>query len=188
MTVNPHYFIAIPIPSGVKELVMEWQSDLKSSLSYKQWTNKEDLHITLKFLGAVHKNVLEKLVAELQTLENLSPLSLDLKGIKTFGNPSSPRVIYANVQQSESLNQLVEIVESCAELCDFAKETRDFRAHITLAKKWNGQSLKEPVETITGKYSNENHTFKMGQVHLYQVHPNENPKYEVIESFTLKER
>lgn len=188
MTVNLHYFIAIPIPTAIKKTMTEWQSDLKINLSFKQWTYKDDLHITLKFLGAVPKGVLEKLVNELQKLESLPPLSLGLQGIKTFGKPSSPRVIYANVQQTESLNHLSQMVESYAELCGFKKETREFKAHITLAKKWQDQSLKIPVEAIKSKYSDENHTFNVDHVHLYQIQPSQNPKYEVIESFTLKGR
>ncbi|ASN04940.1 RNA 2',3'-cyclic phosphodiesterase [Virgibacillus necropolis] len=185
MTVNPHYFIGIPIPLDIKEKLIEWQSNLKEDLSYKQWTHEDDFHITVKFLGSVQSDTVKKLINILRKLDELPPLSLGLKGIDTFGKPTSPRVLYADVQKTEALNQLVETVESYAELCGFDKETRKFKAHITLAKKWKDHSLTVSIEPITRTYANESNPFKIDYVNLYQVHPAKNPKYEVIESFPL---
>ncbi|MFZ3579821.1 RNA 2',3'-cyclic phosphodiesterase [Virgibacillus sp. DJP39] len=185
MTGNPHYFIALPVPQTIKETVSDWQSDLKESLTYKQWTHKDDLHITLKFLGSVSDDGLKNLIKELHRVEELPMLSLELKGIKTFGKPSSPRVLYANVEKTKLLAQLVGKVENIAEVCGFDKEAREFRAHITIAKKWNDHSLSLPVKKILSNYLNETHEFTVDHIRLYQVHPSRNPKYEVVKSFPL---
>lgn len=186
MTVHPHSFIAIPIPLAIKEKLVEWQDDFKKDLPYKQWTNKADFHITLKFFGAVQPDKVRRLVKELYSIEEIPQFSLDLSGVQTFGNPSAPRVLFANVELTDSLNKLVDLVELCAEKCDFDKEKRAFRGHITLAKKWADPAQKKLVEAITNNYQNLQHTFKVEHVHLYQIHPDKNPKYEAIESFTLK--
>lgn len=185
MAGSPHYFIAIPVPANLKNILAEWQSDLIHDLSYKQWTHKEDLHITIKFLGAVPHHVIEKLINELRLLKRLSSFVLDLKGIKTFGKPFEPRVLYANVQQTDSLTQLVDLVESCAENCGFQKENRKFRAHVTLAKKWMGEPLNDSIEKRTNNYLNQLHELEVNHVYIYQVNPSKNPKYEIVESYQL---
>lgn len=186
MTADSHYFIAIPIPQAIKEELVEWQGDLKRNLPYKQWTNEEDFHITLKFLGAVKLETVGRLIKELHTIEETTPFSLDLNGIQTFGNPSAPRVLFGNVAVTQALQRLVDLVATSAEKFGFEKEKRAFRSHITLAKKWEKPLSNASVEAFTRKYQNKSHPFTVEHVHLYQIHPTKNPKYEVIESFALK--
>lgn len=187
MTSNPHYFIGLPIPTDIKEQLVEWQSDLRKYLPYKQWTNMEDFHITLKFLGAVELETVIKLRDELRVIEGTAPFSAQLNGVDTFGSPTSPRVLFANVLIPESLKRLVDVVDQSTEKYGFEKEKRAFRAHVTLAKKWLPQAPKMNVESVTSKYQQENQPFIVDRVNLFQIYPTKNPKYEVVESFTLKE-
>ncbi|ASK62913.1 RNA 2',3'-cyclic phosphodiesterase [Virgibacillus phasianinus] len=185
MTVIPHYFIGAPIPSDLKEMLTEWQNKLTDEFLYKQWTNKEDFHITLKFLGPVQPDNIEKVKYRLNAVNELPSFSLVIEGIQTFGNPASPRVLFANVHQMDPLLKLVELVESSMQICGFAKEKREFRPHITLAKKWKTASRKVQAAPLIEKFHNEKHVFSIDHINLYQIHPNETPKYEVIKTFSL---
>lgn len=185
---DSHYFIGLPISSDTTDMIHKWQTDLKNELSYKQWTHPKDFHITLKFLGAVNEQKLKGLLDKLEDIKRLQAIALELKGVKYFGNPKSPRVLYANVQNQDNLTELFEKVESCTEKVGYKKETREFRPHITLAKKWKHQSHQVEIDEFTGKYANEVHSFDVDQVNVYQIHPHENPKYEVIKSYKLKGR
>ncbi|MGP4108246.1 RNA 2',3'-cyclic phosphodiesterase [Virgibacillus sp. L01] len=183
MTNEPHYFIAIPLQERHKAHFLKWQINLKEELPYKQWTNKEDLHITLKFLGAVNSNTLDLLLQSLNVLKKTTAFKITTESIGFFGNPKKPRVLWAGVEKTKSLAALHEAVEDIAEIAGFQKENRSFSPHITLAKKWNGgegslSGLKEQYD--------ERLDLVVNQIVVYRIFPARTPKYEVVASYELK--
>src|SRR5699024_9913937 len=106
---------------------------------------KEDLHVTLKFLGPVIDTQLDQLKKELQTIKSRSVFQLYISGLAYFGTPKQPRVLFANIVHSASLLELEKAVEACAEKAGFPREKRMFKPHITLAKKWNGESKEKEL-------------------------------------------
>src|SRR5690625_7787462 len=75
-----HYFVAIPLTDTLKNHFSVWQEELKEELPYKKWTNKLDLHITLKFLGAVEHEQLTRLQQELKQVGNANAFSTKAGG------------------------------------------------------------------------------------------------------------
>ncbi|WP_067727032.1 RNA 2',3'-cyclic phosphodiesterase [Oceanobacillus damuensis] len=182
-----HYFIAIQLPEELQAFFSVWQHKLKEQLPYKQWPNKEELHITLKFIGEAADNKVVQLKQELQAVQELQTFNLSVGGIGTFGNPSKPRVLWAGVERTERLFELQQTVENCARKIGFEKENRAYRPHITLAKKWAGKrSLSE--ETLPGlhKQFTDKQTMHVADVILFRIHPSKSPKYEVVERYMLK--
>ncbi len=183
MTNEPHYFIAIPLQERHKAHFFKWQINLKEELSYKQWTNKEDLHITLKFLGAVDSNKLDLLLNSLNVLEKTPQFEITMGSIGFFGNPKKPRVLWAGVTKTKSLATLYDAVEDIAETAGFQKENRSFSPHITLAKKWNDHegSMSELKEQYEGQLE-----MTVNQVVVYRIFPARTPKYDIVASYELK--
>lgn len=185
MATDPHYFIAIPLPKSLKEYFTKWQDGLKNVLSYKQWPHYEDLHITLKFLGAVDDSKLQRLKKELKIIEHTKAFSIDVGELGTFGNPEKPRVLWAGVDKTESLAELQQKVEALVTNVGFAQENRPYRPHITLAKKWTGGSATISLEDMKQKFSNVRR-MAVEEIVLYQINPGRSVKYEVIANFGLE--
>ncbi|WP_102349067.1 RNA 2',3'-cyclic phosphodiesterase [Bacillus sp. Marseille-P3661] len=185
MSTNPHYFIAIPLPSSLQDYFSIWQHELKNKISYKQWPHKQDLHITLKFLGGVDGEKIQQLRIELAEIEELSEFDLTVGKIGNFGNPRKPRVLWAGVERTEPLVQLQKTVESCAQKVGFAKENREYNPHITLAKKWAGESSIDNFFELTERYT-EQQQLHVDEVVIYQIFPSKSPKYEIVQSYKLK--
>lgn len=181
----PHYFIAIPLPDSLKEYFSKWQDDLKGKLSYKTWPHKQDMHITLKFLGPVENVKLQQLQKELIEMEQIGSFAINVGTIGTFGNPRKPRVLWAGVEKTNELAVLQERVEDCAIRAGFAKENREYRPHITLAKKWAGDKANEMLAEIIKDYT-EQQQLHVTEVVIYQIFPSKNPKYEVVQAYQLK--
>ncbi|RLL47715.1 RNA 2',3'-cyclic phosphodiesterase [Oceanobacillus piezotolerans] len=184
----PHYFIAIPLSSKLQDYFSNWQDELVGKLPYKQWYNKKDFHITLKFLGEVDDNKLKALRMELEKLSLLKAFSIVVGEIGTFGNPKSPRVIWAGVEKNKNLMQLAEKVEEYATKVGFPKENRPYSPHITLAKKWIGEKGKNDInwlEEAKEKYK-ETNLLRVQQVNLYQIHPGKEQKYEPVQTIQLR--
>lgn len=185
----PHYFIAIHLSRPLQEHFADWQTELKGRLDFKQWTAKQDLHITLKFLGPIDDNRLRNLKYELtNNLRSAAKFSVLLGTIGTFGNPNKPRVLFAGVETTKALIELQQIVEASAANVGFIKETRAFHPHITLAKKWAGDDDIQ-FEGMLGKLNfeyKESKSMLVEDVVLFQIYPKRNPKYEVIDSYKLQ--
>ena len=180
----PHYFIAIPLNPALKDYFSKWQDSLKEQLPYKQWPHKQDLHITLKFLGPVEPNKLNDLINELKRIEQLQDFELTVGTIGAFGNPLKPRVLWAGVEKTSELVVLQNQVEQCAGRVGFAKENREYSPHITLAKKWVEGKSSSSLADIKNNY-NDQRKLDVNEVVIYQIFPSRSPKYEVIQTYHL---
>src|SRR5699024_11793210 len=107
-----HYFVAIPLTDALKNHYSIWQEELKEELPYKQWTNKLDLHITLKFLGAVEHEQLTRLKQELKQIENANAFSTKAGGVGVFGKPVNTRVLWVGADKTTALVFLYEQVDA----------------------------------------------------------------------------
>ncbi|KPH71581.1 MULTISPECIES: RNA 2',3'-cyclic phosphodiesterase [Bacillaceae] len=185
---SPHYFIAIQLSKELQNTFALWQNKLQGVLPYKQWYNKKDLHITLKFLGAVNDEKLEELTTHLKRVEELPAFSLEVGTLGTFGNPKSPRVLWAGVERVEPLIKVQQIVEQGAFEVGFPKENRNYSPHITLAKKWNGKigfSYGDVLEKLKKEFTSKA-TMHVSEITLFQIHPNRKQKYEPIKKYKLR--
>lgn len=183
MSTMKHFFVAIPIPFHIKESLETWSKSLRAlPFEYKEWVYLEDFHITLKFLGGVDDNLIEDLSNALhQRTRHFNPFVLKGKSFGTFGNPRSPRVLWAGVNDSQALNEQQEIIDEECSLFGYSKENRLYRPHITVAKKWrsgvfDAQSL--PALPALFKES-----WSVDHCVLYQIHPSKKPKYEKVQRF-----
>ncbi|GAB3065583.1 RNA 2',3'-cyclic phosphodiesterase [Virgibacillus ainsalahensis] len=180
-----HYFIAIPVPESLQNFFSEWQRQFKHDLNYRQWTQREDLHITLKFLGPVADDKLRYLEGELYKLEQLQAFHVNVGTIGTFGKPERPSVLWAGVEKTDALSRLQQMVEACTGVTGFPKENRPYRPHITLAKKWFGEEAPKAVGEIKKEFTKQM-PMHVNEVILYQIYPDQSPKYKPVATFRLE--
>ena len=76
-------FIAIEIPEDIKEYLAKIQEEIDDTLAKIRFVNKNQIHLTLKFLGEVQPNNAEKTKDILKKIA-LSPFSVNLSGIGVF--------------------------------------------------------------------------------------------------------
>jgi RNA 2',3'-cyclic 3'-phosphodiesterase len=183
---NPHYFLGIPVAENLQPWLSGWQLPLKQMVSYKSWTNPKDLHITLKFLGAVSDEQITKLVEKLSTIQQ-APFAIQVGSLNFFGKKSQPRVMWAGVEKTDDLKRLFDKVEEvCSEL-GFEKENRPYTPHITLAKKWANERIH--IETSNLKMNLMAPYFQnmnVNHFHLYRIYPQREVKYEPIHTVSLQ--
>ncbi|SFD61954.1 2'-5' RNA ligase [Lentibacillus persicus] len=177
---SPHYFIAVPLPSSLKEKLAGWQRALKPELPFKQWVHPEDLHITLKFLGAVSEEQLNMLIRLMAQIRNFNSFSLMTGGLGTFGNPENPRVLWTGVERKPELMDLQQYVEGIAFESGFKQEKRPYSPHITLAKKSAGKT--DRIPEVKSRYTGHQ-PIAVNQVVLFRIHPGKKPKYGIEEAY-----
>ncbi|MED1203150.1 RNA 2',3'-cyclic phosphodiesterase [Heyndrickxia acidicola] len=179
-----HYFFALALPEEIKQYLYEMTKEIRHSFPFKKWVHQEDYHITLAFLGRTEpeklEDTLECLHSSLSAIASF-PLELDHLGI--FGKQEAPRILWAGVKESDSLNNLRNQVYNCCLKAGFILDSKPFAPHITLSRKW---TEKEPfssqkLHTII----KEKQLFTGNRVVLYQTHLDRIPKYEEKKVFLL---
>jgi len=128
-------FIAINLPEEVKRELARFY-DKWPELPAK-WTSKNNLHITLEFLGDltdVEIGDVCQIVKEVAKRHNVFSISLNRV---LYGPPKKdpPRMVWVDGEKSEELAELKEdLQESLVEKINFRPEPKGFTPHITLAR------------------------------------------------------
>jgi 2'-5' RNA ligase len=181
-------FVAINLPEEIKRQLFDY-SEKHLDLPAK-WTAKDNLHITLEFLGALtDEEIGEVCVITKEVAERHEGFSLNLSQI-LYGPPKKmpPKFVWAEGEKSEELTMLREDLEnSLTEKVAFVPENRVFAPHITLARisswEWKGIEPEERPE-INEKmdliFSVESIEVMESELHR------DDPRYTILESYNLK--
>jgi len=131
-------FIAIKPTGEILNRILQLIENLKEELDSDliRWCSKDQLHITLKFLGDVEEEKIEPLMATLRNycLE-FSKFELTIGGAGCFPDLNFPRVIWVGIGgELDKLATLQEAVE--VGVCEFGdhKEEKEFKPHLTIAR------------------------------------------------------
>lgn len=174
-----HYFIGISIPEPVANQLAEARRQWNLQ-SHKKYTKAEDMHITLLFIGDDPHNEVDEAAKALGEIAHL-PFGLTLDGIKTFGNPSTPRIVYAAVAPSTELEDLQRKVREKMLQFDMNPDQKRFVPHVTLAGKWAGGS---PVEF---DMELEPVSFQVTEFSLFRIEPKGVQRYIPVSTYQLRE-
>lgn len=135
-------FVAIDISDEAKQKVSPYVETLRAEFPRLRvgWEKPEKLHLTLKFLGDIDDEKLKKLIVAVEkTTGQLSVFKLQIKETGVFPSPRNARILWLGLHdENKSLQKLNEILESECEKIGFAREKRNFKAHLTIAR------LREP--------------------------------------------
>jgi len=143
-------FVGVRIDPKMTQKISEVQSQLKRSLTGIRWVVQENLHFTLKFLGAVEE---EKITSIIETVGRavcaVQPFSLAAGGIGVFPDIRKPRVLWVGLE-AQGLQTLSQEVEAALEPLGFVPEKRGFKPHLTIGR-WrnftaNAQRLREEID------------------------------------------
>ena len=139
-------FIAIAVPPEVKQPLARAQAQLRRATppGAVRWTQPEQFHLTLKFLGDAPQAQLGDVEKSFSRIcAGFSPLPLAAHGIGFFPGPHKPRVIWGGVE--DAAGQLAELHRLLDEAMGaFAPRDRPgkFAGHITLGRSKPGHRMK----------------------------------------------
>lgn len=166
-----HYFIGINIPEKVAKYLAESRENWELQ-SHKKYIRPQDMHITLLFIGSADEGQLFAAAKALKTISH-NPFDLTIAGVKTFGNPKTPRIIYASLEESLPLLELQEQIKTTVEKFDISLDQKPFVPHVTLAAKWAGGAELETDLLLELKPV----TFRVEEFTLFRIEPQNTRKY-----------
>lgn len=130
-------FVAIELPEGLKAELSGLREHLSSDkYTGVRWVDPQSIHLTLKFLGDVAVGRIDDITAALtEAAREIAPFRLAISKPGVFPNPNRPRVAWVGLSgDTGMLKQLQQRVESCLEGIGFARESRSFSPHLTIAR------------------------------------------------------
>lgn len=184
-------FIAIRLPEAVTETLSAIQEKLKPGNSGIIWTKPQNLHLTVKFLGEISKDKLEKIKGIAEETARATPVfRLKLEKLGAFPCPRASRIIWAGSEQAPAaLKQLAANLDNRLSKAGVPEEKRDFRAHVTIGRLKNRAAAAGTQKTMDNPeiYGNINCEFDCDKITLFEsVLGGTGPIYTVIEEFNLK--
>lgn len=183
-------FIAVNLPARTKEALAGFADKVKRANPQAsiKWTGRENLHLTLHFLGYLDESVLEKAKKAAKKAAGFcgqKSVGLEIGKLGGFPSLKRPRIIFASVQGRgiRILSGLREILGKELERSGFEIEKRPWKSHITLGRARNPSvRIKIPERGIDGE------KFRIGSIDVMEsfLSP-KGPKYRVLAKYPLKQ-
>jgi 2'-5' RNA ligase len=136
---EPRLFVAVPLDeatrSAVTGLVERVQAEVPDGRGVR-WVRLDGLHLTLRFIGPTDADRVP-IVAEAlhEAAAGVASSRLRLAGAGAFPPHGRPRTIWLGIAEGvEPLTKLAARLDDALALRGWDRETRPFRAHVTLAR------------------------------------------------------
>ena len=124
-------FIAIRLTEQFKQPLLEAQAKLKEHGVKGFYASKENMHLTLAFIGETDKlPEIKQVISEIK----FEPFVIRNSHIGCF-NHERAQVLWMGLEESEQLQWIAAEVRRKLNECGVDCDQKPFRAHITLARK-----------------------------------------------------
>ena len=154
-------FVAIRPPKAVRDRLLE----LMGGVSGARWQTDEQLHLTLRFIGELHRHQARDIHAALGSIHH--PRSdLTLSGIGSFDRRGEPVTLWAGVSPHEPLKALHKKVDQAVARLGVGPAHRAYVPHITLARIGRGAGSIQPLLEMSGGVSSP--TFAVEHFALFE--------------------
>ncbi len=154
-------FIAIDLPTEVKEALYS----LRTNKPGVRWVGKDQMHITLLYLGKIRETIIDDVVQRLNKITQ-QPFEFRISGTGCFPDKKRPKVIYAAVSEKTGLMKLREKVEQEVGQFREKSDNRAYVPHITLARIKRRKGKFNPEEILSEK--NEPLNVSIDSFYLYE--------------------
>ena len=175
-------FIAIDLPEEIKQSLADIKDSFDKDTGKIRWITKENLHITLKFLGEMNKDKQEEVTKILNKI-TFSPFTLHFSSFGVFPNSDKIRIFWTGLEPKDKLFDLHKIIDTS--LSEHFPPNQNFLAHVTLARIKSLKDKETFLETIHKlKPPSLKTDINIKQFHLYEsVLTPGGPVYTKLETF-----
>jgi 2'-5' RNA ligase len=134
-------FVGLEIPDEVAERITEVTGRLRASAPNLQWSPRENLHITTKFIGSWPDERLKEMEVALEGIRT-EPFNVQLTGFGWFPTPHAPKIFWTAARGGEALARLASLTDEATARLGIAPEERAYTPHVTLARVKQGMDFK----------------------------------------------
>lgn len=156
-------FVALALPDAVAQGLALLQAGVPGA----RWQTRDQLHLTLRFIGEVDGRDAAAVDDALSLIE-APRFALALKGVGEFGG-KSPHALWAGVADKEPVTFLQRKIETALQRAGLPAEPRKFVPHVTLARL-NGTPPGRVMDYLADHALYTSPSFDVGGFVLYSSH------------------
>lgn len=181
-------FVGIPVPETVTASLAALQRSVEDGApGFYRWSEPDEFHLTLYFLGETPEPQLSGLIKRLQDVK-VEAFQLELGEPVILPERAVPRVLAGGlVGDVGALSRLQQVVRDiCYPVADY-KEMRAFRPHITFGrlKRDKPGTAKVVKRTLAGLADPDPAPFTVSEFTVYLSHNDRTPRYEALARIPL---
>ena len=167
-------FISIELPEEIKEEIGKIQEQLPEFTG--KFIEKENLHLTLKFLGEIDDEKIEEIKERLGKID-FNEFKCEIDSIGIFSE-NLVRIVWIHLNGCEEIQKKIDDV-----LGDIFEKEKRFMSHITIARVKSIKDKKKFLEELR-KINIEKMIFGIDKFYLMEsVLKIKGPEYRVIKGF-----
>jgi 2'-5' RNA ligase len=184
-------FVAINLPPETRDAIYADTAPLRAATTAVKWVAAPLLHVTLKFLGERSDVLLPDLENIIRIVTARQPaLELRTTQFGAFQNFRRARVVWVGMTGETELRVLAHDLDQMFEGLGIPRETRVFRAHLTLGRL-KGDMGPDESRALAAAAARpcEAHSFAVRTVDLMQSELGSGgPRYSILASAPLHAR
>lgn len=185
-------FIAIELPTEIKDCLFGIQEQLKASGADIKWVEPQNIHLTLKFLGDTNEKKIAPIMRILEeTAQEKTDFMIRISSLGAFPSLSSIRIIWAGIDRGDAIVcQIAKDLEGRIASIGIPKEKRPFSSHITIGRTKSGlnsDKLARDIEILGKTLAGKNLEASVKKITLFKstLTPG-GPVYEALKAASLK--
>ena len=152
--------MALSVPGAVAQSLMLIQGGVPGA----RWMSREQLHLTLRFIGEVEGRDAAALDDALAGI--VAPaFTLQLHSVGQFGN-KQPHTLWAAARKNEALDHLQRKIDAAIRRVGHAVDAHKFMPHVTVGRLRHPEPGKV-IEWLTHHALYTSAEFEVGAFHLY---------------------
>ena len=145
-------FIAVDIEKNQK--IENCMNEIKNSGAIIKMVELENIHITIKFLGEINDNLLDKIKDIIKNAINgVRRFNIELEGVGVFPNKNYIKIIWIGIKNVDYLERIAKRIEYGLNDIGFEFKTQKFSPHITIGRVKSAKNKDKLLEIIK-KYEN----------------------------------
>ena len=131
--------IDIPVTDGIAEVL-----DVMKNTDNVRPVPKQQMHLTLKFLGDQDEKKVEKLCSALKdAVSGIGPFEITVEGVGAFPNMRHPKVVWLGIKEPGPLIGLADKVDFAVRGLGLKADDKRFSPHITVGRATDRTDLKD---------------------------------------------
>ena len=127
-------FIALKIPADVREKIFNLPKEIIKNYNDYKWEKFDKIHLTLKFIGEVKKDLIQPIIESMKFIENYSAFECSFTKLGFFYRFKEPKTLWLGLSLDDTVKELVKQLNENLAQYNIPIEKRDFRPHLTMMR------------------------------------------------------
>jgi len=127
-------FAALLIPDEIKQILLTTCHSLIDNYEQYRWESPDKIHLTLKFIGEVEKDLTEPIQEELSFTEDFKYFNCSIAKFGFFFRNGEAKILWVGLNTGERIHKLIGELNHRLSILSIPIEKRRFKPHLTVLR------------------------------------------------------